>query len=96
MECQSIVTQLVCSCIVCEVLKKGLVSYDFTKKKDIIKAGRPKPGLENAYSEVYNLCHLVLTFPASTSSVERSFSSLKRIKTHSRNSHSQERLQYLV
>lgn len=48
--------------------------------------------LENAYSEVLKLCELVLTIPATSASVERNFSTLKRIKSFVRNSTGQERL----
>uniref|UniRef100_H2ZWT2 HAT C-terminal dimerisation domain-containing protein n=1 Tax=Latimeria chalumnae TaxID=7897 RepID=H2ZWT2_LATCH len=43
-----------------------------------------KQHLDNAFSELYKLCGLVLTIPATTASIERSFSTLKRIKTYSR------------
>ncbi|XP_042235849.1 zinc finger MYM-type protein 1-like isoform X2 [Homarus americanus] len=52
--------------------------------------------LEKAYNEVARLCELILTVPATTASVERSFSALKRIKTYSRNFQGQERLQSLA
>lgn len=39
---------------------------------------------------------LILTIPASTSSVERSFSALKRLKTYSRNQMQEERLSELA
>lgn len=48
--------------------------------------------LEDAYTEVSKLCELVLTVPATSSSVERNFSTLKRIKNFVRNSTGQERL----
>lgn len=48
--------------------------------------------LEDAYTEVFKLCELVLTIPATSSSVERNFSTLKRIKNFVRNSTGQERL----
>lgn len=51
--------------------------------------------LNQTYSEVLKLCELVLTIPATSASVERSFSALKRIKTFSRNSTSEERLSKL-
>ncbi|XP_053556836.1 zinc finger MYM-type protein 1-like [Bombina bombina] len=41
--------------------------------------------LMNGLPEAVKLFKLVLTMPATTASVERSFSTLKRIKTHSRN-----------
>ena len=48
--------------------------------------------LTESMPQLYHLTCLVLTIPVSTSSVERSFSALKRIKTHARNSTGQDRL----
>lgn len=48
--------------------------------------------LSESMSQLHQLTCLVLTIPVSTSSVERSFSALKRIKTHARNSTGQDRL----
>ncbi|XP_030750580.1 zinc finger MYM-type protein 1 isoform X1 [Sitophilus oryzae] len=48
--------------------------------------------LEEAYTEVSKLCELVFTIPATSSSVERNFSVLKRIKNFVKNSTGQERL----
>ena len=48
-----------------------------------------------AMPQVTKLCELVLTVPATTASVERSFSALKRIKTASRNTMGQGRLSSL-
>lgn len=53
-------------------------------------------GLDESYSEVLKLCQLVLTIPATSASVERSFSTLKRIKTFVRNSTGEERLSNLA
>lgn len=44
------------------------------------------------FSEAYNLFVLIATIPATTASVERNFSCLKRIKSYSRNSMTQHRL----
>ena len=49
-------------------------------------------GLQNAYNEVYNLSQLFLTLPVFTASVERSFSTLKRIKNLTRTTQSEARL----
>ena len=46
--------------------------------------------------EATKLLKLVLTLPATTTSVERSFSALKRIKTYSRNRTKEERLSSLA
>lgn len=48
--------------------------------------------LTESMPQLYRLTCLVLTIPVSTSSVERSFSALKRIKTHARNTTGQARL----
>lgn len=48
--------------------------------------------LTGSMLQLHHLTCLVLTIPMSTSSVERSFSALKRIKTHARNSPGQDRL----
>lgn len=52
--------------------------------------------LEAGFSEVVKFCELTLTIPATTSSVERSFSVLKRIKTFVRNSTGQDRMSQLA
>ena len=53
-------------------------------------------GLEGTVPEATKLLKLVLTIPATTASVERSFSALKRIKTYSRNRMGGERLSSLA
>lgn len=52
--------------------------------------------LKDTFSEIFNLSSLILTIPATTSSVERSFSALKRIKTYLRNQMHEERLSELA
>ncbi|CAH1112395.1 unnamed protein product [Psylliodes chrysocephalus] len=52
-------------------------------------------GLNKSLCEVVKLCELVLTNPATSTSVERSFSALKRIKSFIRNSTSEDRLSNL-
>ncbi|CAG9832660.1 unnamed protein product [Diabrotica balteata] len=52
--------------------------------------------LDKAYREDSKLCDLVMTIPATSASVERSFSVLKRIKNVVRNSTSEERLANLA
>lgn len=47
-------------------------------------------------SEIFKLCCLIVAIPYSTSSVERSFSSLKRIKTYARNAIGEDRLSNLA
>lgn len=53
-------------------------------------------GLDSVYEEVTKLLRLFLTLPATTASSERSMSTLKRIKTHLRNSMTNERLSNLT
>lgn len=52
-------------------------------------------GLKEVMPEVYKLFTLSLTIPPTSVSVERSFSSIKRIKTYLRNSTGRERLSSL-
>ena len=51
--------------------------------------------LNSGFSEVYKLAQLISTIPTSTASVERSFSSLKRIHTYCRSTQTQERMNSL-
>ena len=51
--------------------------------------------LQTGLPELYKFCELVLTIPATSSSVERSFSALKRIKSFARNAQGQSRLSAL-
>jgi hypothetical protein len=53
-------------------------------------------GLIEALPEASKLVNLILTIPATSASVERSFSALKRIKTYLRSSQSQNRLSGLA
>uniref|UniRef100_A0A6P7GJV3 Uncharacterized protein LOC114337735 isoform X1 n=1 Tax=Diabrotica virgifera virgifera TaxID=50390 RepID=A0A6P7GJV3_DIAVI len=53
-------------------------------------------GLNKSLCEVVKLCELVLTIPATSASVECSFSVLKRIKSFTRNSTSEDRLSKLA
>lgn len=52
-------------------------------------------GLDCVYEEVTKLLKLILVFPVTSASSERSMSTLKRIKTHLRNSMANERLSNL-
>ncbi|KAJ4439872.1 hypothetical protein ANN_08001 [Periplaneta americana] len=49
-------------------------------------------GLQEVLPELYKLCNLILTIPVTTAEVERSFSTLKRIKTYARSTMSEDRL----
>lgn len=51
--------------------------------------------LKCGFSEVYKLAQLISTIPTTTASVERSFSSLKRIHTYCRSTQTQERMNNL-
>jgi hypothetical protein len=55
-----------------------------------------KDDLIDVFKEVYTLITLILTIPATSASAERSFSTMKRIKTYSRNSQNEERLSSLA
>ena len=48
--------------------------------------------LQGTLSEIYKLLQLILTIPATSTSAERSFSCLKRIKTYLRNTCGQDRI----
>lgn len=50
---------------------------------------------EEAFPEIYKLCSLISTIPVSTSTVERTFSCLKRIKTSVRNTQGEDRFYML-
>ena len=52
--------------------------------------------LSESLHQLYKLTCLAVTVPVSTASVERSFSALKRIKTHARNATGQARLSALA
>ena len=52
--------------------------------------------LDIVFSKVYKLAELILTFPSTTASAERSFSALKRIKTYLRPTQGQVRLSNLA
>lgn len=51
--------------------------------------------LQEIYSQYTKLCQLILTIPATTASSERSMSTLKRVKSFSRNTMTNERLSCL-
>lgn len=51
---------------------------------------------QNFYPNIYNLLKILATLPVSTCEVERSFSSLKRIKNYLRNTMENERLNGLA
>jgi hypothetical protein len=51
---------------------------------------------EDGFPDVYKLRCLILNIPASSASVERSFSTLKRVKSHTRNTQTEGRLSNLL
>ena len=63
--------------------------YEFTHYMKLNK-------LDVVFTEVYKLSELILTFPSTTASAERSFSALKRIKTYLRATQGQVRLSNLA
>lgn len=52
--------------------------------------------ISGSFEQVYSLSKLICTIPATTASVERTFSALKRIKTYLRSTQGQERLSNLA
>ncbi|XP_077301052.1 zinc finger MYM-type protein 1-like [Arctopsyche grandis] len=70
---------------------------DFSGKTvtEIVKFLKETELADEAYSEIYKLSTLILTIPVSTLTVERTFSSLKRIKTSIRNAQGESRLSML-
>ena len=60
---------------------------EFMKDHDLVDCG---------FKEVYKLAELILTIPCTTSSVEQSFSALKRIHTFCRSTQGQDRLSALA
>ena len=64
--------------------------------KDIIASLLSFNTTANLFSEVRKLLKFLLVIPASTATVERSFSSLRRLKTFLRNSMTQQRLNHVA
>ncbi|XP_046863321.1 uncharacterized protein LOC124457074 [Xenia sp. Carnegie-2017] len=101
-----------CLKIFSEIFGLTDVLYNIIQSKqfDIVRGGsrlKSKPvfdmiskiielDLKAYFPEVYRLCQLILTMPSTSSSAERSFSSLKRIKTYLRSAQGQERLSALA
>lgn len=70
-------------------------TYMSFKVNDILKYNIEN-GLDQTFSEINRLCTIILTLPSTTASVERSFSTLKRIKTYTRSTMNQNRLSDLA
>ncbi len=64
--------------------------------KDFIQSVRKMTGERKLVPDVMKLLRIYLTLPSSNASSERSFSTLRRIKTYLRSSTSQERLNHLM
>ena len=86
-----------------DVLLKNQLVFLYTTSEfqgkspiDLLEFFCVNPASKSALSQIYFLCTLVNVIPVSTSSVERSFSSLKRIKSYARNKMGQERLSELA
>ena len=62
---------------------------------DLLKAMATQ-GIKQSLDQVVRLIELILTLPLTTSSVERSFSALKRIKSSARNKIADKRLSNLA
>lgn len=48
----STVENIICVCVVCDLLKKGFSTYSFQDKLDIIRNGRPTPDLKHLKTKV--------------------------------------------
>ena len=59
--------------------------FNYLKDGDLIEV----------FPEIFKLCALIITIPYTTASVERTFSTLKRVKTYPRNTISEDRLSAL-
>lgn len=77
---------------------KVLYSLDEFSQKSVQAIGKYMKlnDLHTVYTEVYKMATLILTFPSTTASVERSFSALKRIKSYLRATQGQIRLSNLA
>ena len=60
------------------------------------KLASAQPVVRSLFDQVEQLVRLLLTIPCSSAEAERSFSSLRRLKTYLRNSMSQQRLNHLA
>ena len=74
----------------------AIQSREVTKVQTICNFFKEQPGVKSLQSEVHKLLKLYLTIPVTTSTAERSFSALKRIKTYLRSSMTQQRLNHCM
>ena len=78
------------------ILKNLFSSSAPTTLTDIVTTLISAEGASLLLTEVVRLLKLALVIPATSSSAERSFSGLRRLKTHLRSSMGQERLNHLL
>ena len=70
-------------------------SQEFTSVQDVVDFLRGlQPSTKAMYTELFKLVKLLLVFPVSSCTPERSFSVLKRVKSYLRTTMSQERLNH--
>ncbi|XP_065647030.1 zinc finger MYM-type protein 1-like isoform X1 [Hydra vulgaris] len=74
-----------------EAMRKKVQLVDFQSALDFIRA-KEQIGLRSIVSEIVRFIKIILVQPVSTCTAERSFSSLRRLKTFLRSTMSQERL----
>ena len=82
--------------VVKSVRLDGILIKQATRVHTLCDIFNHQPGLKNILTEVHKLLKIYLTIPVTTSSAERSFSALKRIKDYLRNSMTQERLNHCM
>ena len=74
----------------------GIRIKEVTRVQTICDVFNSQPGLKNFLVEVHKLLKIYMTIPVTTSSSERNFSALKRVKTYLRNSMTQSRLNHCM
>lgn len=78
-----------------ELYRDSLTTENVQSLSDILKNIEDQ-GIEDSYKQVSRILKLILTLPISSSSAERSFSCMKRIKCYLRTTMSDERLSHLA
>ena len=74
----------------------GIPTKQVTRVQTLCEVFNQQRSLKTFLTEVHKLLKLYLTIPVTTSSSERNFSALKRIKTYLRNSVTQQRLNHCM
>lgn len=74
----------------------GITIKQVTRIQTLCQVFNNQPSLKILLSEIHNLLRIYLTIPVTTSTAERSFSALRRIKTFLRTSMSQARLNHCM